>query len=168
VLITAHRRENFGEGLRKICIAIRRLSERFPDVDFVYPVHPNPNVKVPVQRDLADLKNVSLVAPQDYLPFVWLMKRASLIITDSGGIQEEAFSLGRPVLLMRDVTERPEGVHQGGVILVGTNEGSITQEATSFINEEVGFTPLQNAPNPYGDGNAAARIVETICSCFKA
>lgn len=166
ILITAHRRENFGEGLRKICAAIRQLSSMFPETDFVYPVHPNPNVVEPVQRYLADIVNIHLIPPQDYLPFIWLMKHASLLLTDSGGIQEEALSLGKPVLLMRESTERPEGVLQGGVALVGTNEACIIREVAKIILEIQDCAPSTWAANPFGDGNAAARIVNIICNSF--
>lgn len=162
VLITGHRRENFGDGFERICGAIRTLATQYPEVDFVYPVHLNPNVAEPVRRVLSGLDNVHLIEPQDYLPFVYLMTRAHIILTDSGGIQEEAPSLGKPVLVMRDTTERPEAVAAGTVHLVGTNAGKIVDGVATLLESEDIYRSMSAAHNPYGDGTACARIVETI------
>lgn len=164
VLITGHRRENFGEGFEHICTAIRNLAERFPETHFVYPVHLNPNVREPVERILGGYcgKNVHLIEPQSYLPFVALMNRAYLILTDSGGVQEEAPSLGKPVLVMRDTTERPEAVTAGTVKLIGTNTEDIYQEASTLLLDESAYRAMATAVNPYGDGAAVARIVEVL------
>lgn len=161
VLVTGHRRENFGEGFERICTALAELAER-PDVQVVYPVHLNPNVREPVNRILGDHPNVRLLEPLDYLPFVHLMDRAHLIVTDSGGIQEEAPSLGKPVLVMRDVTERPEAVEAGTVRLVGTDGAAIVREATRLLDDEDAYRTMSRAHNPYGDGHAAERIVKEI------
>jgi UDP-N-acetylglucosamine 2-epimerase (non-hydrolysing) len=165
VLITGHRRENFGEGFKNICHAISHLADRFPHVAFVYPVHLNPNVQKPVYDLLAGLRNVHLISPLDYLPFVALMDRSTLILTDSGGVQEEAPSLGKPVLVMRDTTERPEAVAVGTVKLVGTNITAIVENATTLLNDKKAYASMANAMNPYGDGNATDRILK-VCSCF--
>lgn len=162
VLITGHRRENFGEGFERICSAIVSLARDFPEIAFVYPVHLNPNVRKPVERILSNSSNVFLIEPQEYLPFLWLMKRASIILTDSGGIQEEAPSLGKPVLVMREVTERPEAVTAGTVRLVGTDVDRIVGEVTRLLCEPAEYERMSRAHNPYGDGQAAARIVQTI------
>ena len=164
VLITGHRRENFGDGFEHICTAIRNLAELFPDTHFVYPVHLNPNVREPVGRILGhyNSKNVHLIEPQSYLPFVALMNRAYLILTDSGGVQEEAPSLGKPVLVMRDTTERPEAVTAGTVKIIGTNQDSIERETASLLNDKVEYKKMATAVNPYGDGKAVARIVSTL------
>lgn len=162
ILITGHRRENFGGGFERICTAIQILAEKYPDTDFVYPVHLNPNVREPVNRLLINLTNVHLIAPQEYLPFVYLMTRAYLILTDSGGIQEEAPSLGKPVLVMRETTERPEAVAAGTVKLVGTDVGAIVREVTSLMDEPKAYDEMAYAHNPYGDGKASERIVEFI------
>ena len=162
VLITGHRRENFGDGFERICAAIRTLAMQYPDVDFVYPVHLNPNVAEPVRRVLSGLDNVHLIEPQDYLPFVYLMTRAYIILTDSGGIQEEAPSLGKPVLVMRDTTERPEAVAAGTVHLVGTNANRIVDGVATLLDSDAVYKSMSVAHNPYGDGKACARIVETI------
>jgi UDP-N-acetylglucosamine 2-epimerase (non-hydrolysing) len=166
VLITGHRRENFGEGFENICRAIATLAERFPGAQFVYPVHLNPNVRAPVQRLLGDrhTKNVHLIEPIAYLPFVALMNRATLILTDSGGVQEEAPSLGKPVLVMRDTTERPEAVEAGTVKLVGTNYDKIVQETSRLLTDRAAYEAMTRAHNPYGDGHATARIVD---ACLK-
>lgn len=161
VLVTGHRRENFGDGFEHICMALRELSER-EDVEIVYPVHLNPNVQEPVKRILGDRGRVHLIEPQDYLPFVWLMDRASLLITDSGGIQEEAPSLGKPVLVMRDVTERPEAVEAGTVRLVGTDTARIVAAATALLDDEVAYKAMSRAHNPYGDGHASERIAARV------
>ena len=162
VLITGHRRENFGDGFERICGAIRDLAAEFPDADFVYPVHLNPNVREPVGRILKGCSNVHLIEPLDYLPFVFLMTRAHIILTDSGGIQEEAPSLGKPVLVMRDTTERPEAVAAGTVRLVGTDVDRITSGVRTLMNDPVEYRRMSFAHNPYGDGEACARIVAAI------
>lgn len=164
VLITGHRRENFGEGFENICMAIRNLAERFPDVHFVYPVHLNPNVREPVNRILGQHcgRNVHLIEPQSYLPFVALMNRAYLILTDSGGVQEEAPSLGKPVLVMRDTTERPEALCAGTVRLVGTQRAAIEEEVAQLLMDSNSYTKMAEALNPYGDGKAVARIIDIL------
>lgn len=162
VLITGHRRENFGQGFVDICKALRELSERFPDCQFVYPVHLNPNVRAPVFSELAELQNVHLIEPLDYLPFVYLMQAATLVLTDSGGIQEEAPSLGKPVLVMRDTTERPEAVAAGTVRLVGTDKSAIIAAVTELLSEPATYQAMSQACNPYGDGKACERIVQGI------
>lgn len=161
VLVTGHRRENFGDGFEQICHALKALAQR-GDVQVVYPVHLNPNVQEPVNRVLAGTENVVLIEPQDYLPFVYLMSRADLIITDSGGVQEEAPSLGKPVLVMRDTTERPEAVDAGTVRLVGTDAPRIVAEATRLLDDPAAYAEMSRAHNPYGDGKASARIVERV------
>ena len=157
VLVTGHRRENFGGGIDSICRAIETLSRQFPSVTFIYPVHLNPNINEPVRRILCGLHNVFLIDPQDYLPFVYLMERATVILTDSGGVQEEASALGKPVLVMRDTTERPEIVDSGAAKLVGTNPTSIVTAVTAFLEA----TPTDECvrESPYGDGQAAGRIL---------
>ena len=162
VLITGHRRENFGNGFERICAAICTLANNFPDVDFLYPVHLNPNVREPVERILQGLSNVHLIEPQDYLPFVYLMTRACIILTDSGGIQEEAPSLGKPVLVMRDTTERPEAVAAGTVKLVGTDSQKIIEAVTLLLSDEVEYNRMSFSHNPYGDGSACHRILNAI------
>jgi len=161
VLITGHRRESFGGGFERICAAVRRIAAR-PDVEIVYPVHLNPNVKGPVEAHLSGLQNVRLIEPQDYLPFVYLMHRSTLILTDSGGVQEEAPSLGKPVLVMRDTTERPEAVEAGTVRLVGTDEDLIVSSAEHLLDDQAAYQAMSFAHNPYGDGFAASRIIEAI------
>ncbi len=161
VLVTGHRRENFGQGFENICKALKRLSER-PDVQIVYPVHLNPNVRKPVNRILGENSAVHLIDPLEYLPFVHLMSRAYLVITDSGGIQEEAPSLGKPVLVMRDVTERPEAVEAGTVELVGTAPDAIVARALRLLDDGDAYATMSRAHNPYGDGRASQRIVKEI------
>lgn len=161
VLVTGHRRENFGGGMESVCRALARLAAD-PGVDIVYPVHPNPNVLDPVNRLLGGISNVHLVAPMDYLPFVYLMSRAYFVITDSGGIQEEAPSLGKPVLVMRDTTERPEAVSAGTVRMVGVNEDRIFAEARRLLSDQDYYQGMSMAHNPYGDGRAADRIAQII------
>jgi len=161
ILVTGHRRENFGAGLERICAALAELAQR-GDVDIVYPVHLNPNVSGPVRESLGDEPNIHLMPPLDYLPFVYLMDRADLIITDSGGIQEEAPSLGKPVLVIRDVTERPEAVDAGTVKLVGTDTAAIVAESARLLDDNAAYQAMSRAHNPYGDGNAAGRIVEEL------
>ena len=161
ILVTGHRRENFGEGFQRICRALGRLATR-SDVQIVYPVHLNPNVHGPVRESLGNRDNIHLIEPLDYLPFVALMDRADLIITDSGGVQEEAPSLGKPVLVMRETTERPEAVEAGTVRLVGTDEERIICEATRLLDDPQAYSAMSRAHNPYGDGRAASRIVKVI------
>lgn len=162
VLITGHRRENFGDGLLRICRALRDLALRHPSVRFIYPVHLNPNVQEPVYRLLDGLPNLILVPPLGYQTFVYLMDRATVILTDSGGVQEEAPSLGKPVLVMRDTTERPEAVAAGTVRLVGTDEGRIVEEVSRLLLDPAAYAKMQHAHNPYGDGNACARILDRL------
>ncbi len=167
LLVTGHRRENFGEGFERMCLAMRALARR-GDVQVVYPVHLNPQVQAPVRRILGDEPGVHLIEPQDYLPFVYLMLRADLILTDSGGIQEEAPSLGRPVLVMRDTTERPEAVEAGTVQLVGTDTGRIVAAATALLDDAAAYARMAQALNPYGDGRAAARIAALVAGALHA
>jgi len=162
VLITGHRRESFGSGFERICQAIAMSAEQFPSHDFVYPVHLNPNVREPVNRLLKGLANVFLIEPMDYLPFVYLMDRSHIILTDSGGIQEEAPSLGKPVLVMRDTTERPEAVTAGTVRLVGTDVQTITDQISLLLSREDEYHKMSVAHNPYGDGLASQRIVDHL------
>ncbi|MES3101594.1 non-hydrolyzing UDP-N-acetylglucosamine 2-epimerase [Sphingomonas faeni] len=161
ILVTGHRRESFGDGFNRICAALARLAVR-DDVEIVYPVHLNPNVKGPVSGTLGGLGNVHLLAPQDYLPFVYLMNRSHLILTDSGGVQEEAPSLGKPVLVMRETTERPEAVEAGTVRLVGTDVDLIVATATMLLDDASAYDAMSFAHNPYGDGQAAARIARIV------
>ena len=161
VLVTGHRRENFGQGFENICHALCDLADD-PQIQIVYPVHLNPNVQEPVKRILQGRGNIHLIEPQDYLSFIFLMKRSHLIITDSGGVQEEAPSLGKPVLVMRDKTERPEAVEAGTVLLVGTDRERIVTEARSLLADTDRYEAMSRAHNPYGDGKAAARILERI------
>lgn len=162
VLITGHRRESFGGGFERICEAIAALSDRYPEVDFVYPVHLNPNVREPVNRLLAKRNNIHLIEPLDYLPFVYMMSRSTLILTDSGGIQEEAPSLGKPVLVMRDTTERPEAVAAGTVKLVGTDTQVIISAVSELLESESAYETMSRAHNPYGDGKACQRILDAL------
>jgi UDP-N-acetylglucosamine 2-epimerase (non-hydrolysing) len=162
ILVTGHRRENFGEGFEQICQSLKTLAETHADVEILYPVHLNPNVQEPVKRILGGAPSVHLIEPQDYLPFVYLMDRSHLIITDSGGVQEEAPSLGKPVLVMRDTTERPEAVTAGTVKLVGTDAGKIVAEASRLLADKNAYEAMSLAHNPYGDGLAAARIAEFL------
>lgn len=162
ILVTGHRRESFGGGFERICNALRQLAILFPDIDIIYPMHMNPNVREPVHRLLEEIGNIHLVEPLDYLPFVWLMRRAHLIITDSGGIQEEAPSLGKPVLVMRDTTERPEALTAGTVKLVGTEEKVIVTEASRLLNDQAAYDQMSFAHNPYGDGRAVPRILDAL------
>ncbi len=166
ILITGHRRESFGPGFENICHAIATLADRFPECRFLYPVHLNPNVQGPVRRTLGDRPNVQLADPAGYAEFVWLMDRSTLILTDSGGVQEEAPSLGKPVLVMRQTTERPEAVEAGGAILVGTSVEAIVQGATRLLTDAAAYAACQIDHNPYGDGRAAGRIVELMLRTF--
>lgn len=164
ILVTGHRRESFGSGFEQICAALKQIANQFEDCDIVYPVHLNPNVREPVYRLLSDSANVHLIAPQDYLPFVYLMSKSTLVLTDSGGIQEEAPSLGKPVLVMRDTTERPEAVAAGTVKLVGTDTEKLVSEVTKLLTDQAYYDSMSFAHNPYGDGNACQRIIEAITS----
>lgn len=163
VLITGHRRENFGDGFISMCRAIKTLTEKYPDVDFVYPMHLNPNVRRPIHEvfgeDLSSLGNMYFIEPLEYLSFVYLMEKASVVLTDSGGIQEEAPGLGKPVLVMRDTTERPEALEAGTVKLVGTDFNKIVNEVSSLLDDGMAYEQMSKAVNPYGDGLACARIV---------
>lgn len=163
VLITGHRRENFGDGFLNICHAIKNLSIAYPNVDFVYPMHLNPNVRKPVLEILGEsTENVFLIEPLDYLPFVYMMQQSTLILTDSGGVQEEAPGLGKPVLVMRDTTERPEAVEAGTVLLVGTNREKIEQGVSMLLDDAECYRRMSEAVNPYGDGRACERIAEAL------
>lgn len=166
VLITGHRRENFGEGFIQICTAIRDLKEKYPEVDFVYPMHLNPNVRRPIHevfgKDLAGLGNLFFIEPLQYLEFVYLMEKSTLVLTDSGGIQEEAPGLGKPVLVMRDTTERPEALSSGTVHLVGTSYEKIMEEVSTLLDDAAAYAAMSNAVNPYGDGKACERIVASL------
>lgn len=161
ILVTGHRRESFGEGFERLCRAIAQLASR-PDVQVIYPVHLNPNVREPVNRILGGVPHVELIQPQDYLPFVYLMNRSYLILTDSGGVQEEAPSLGKPVLVMRETTERPEAVKAGTVRLVGTDMNRIVTEAVRLLDDPQAYATMSRAHNPYGDGHATDRIVREL------
>ncbi len=162
ILITGHRRENFGQGFIDLCNAIKTLADRYPDWNFIYPVHLNPNVQKPVNEILGETKNIFLIAPQDYAPFVWLIDKSDIVLTDSGGIQEEGPSLGKPVLVMRNVTERPEAVDAGTVRLVGTNRNEIISNIESVLNNDDEYQRMSKAHNPYGDGKAVSRILDFI------
>ena len=162
VLVTGHRRENFGAGFEDICMALRDLAEKEPSVEFVYPVHLNPNVQQPVREILTGLRNVHLLKPQEYRPFVFLMDSAHLILTDSGGVQEEAPSLGKPVLVMRRHTERPEAVKAGTVRLVGTDRAKIVREVETLLHNRARYAKMSRAHNPYGDGKSGPRIVRAL------
>ncbi len=162
ILITGHRRENFGQGFVDLCTAIRDLANKHPDWDLLYPVHLNPNVRKPVFDILAGLENVMLIEPEDYAPFVWLMDHSDMILTDSGGIQEEGPALGKPVLVMRNVTERPEAVEAGTVMLVGTDRDKIVTGVEQVMLDRDTYIAMSHAHNPYGDGNAVPRIIEAL------
>ena len=162
ILVTGHRRESFGGGFERICAALVQTAKQFPNTQIVYPVHLNPNVQEPVNRILSGIANVHLIEPQDYLPFVWLMNRSTIILTDSGGIQEEAPSLGKPVLVMRDTTERPEAVAAGTVKLVGTDTEVIVDAIATLLNDAKSYEAMSKAHNPYGDGEASRRIVNQL------
>jgi UDP-N-acetylglucosamine 2-epimerase (non-hydrolysing) len=167
ILVTGHRRESFGGGFERICMALADIARRFPDADIVYPVHLNPNVREPVNRLLGGVGNIHLIEPLDYLPFVYLMNKSYFILTDSGGIQEEAPSLGKPVLVMRDTTERPEAVAAGTVKLVGTDVETITTAMATLLLDDAVYRQMSFAHNPYGDGTACQRIVETLTQLKK-
>ena len=162
VLVTGHRRESFGSGFERICLALQELATSFDDVDFVYPMHMNPHVREPVTRILGSTTNVHLIEPLDYLPFVWLMNHSHIILTDSGGIQEEAPSLGKPVLLMRNTTERPEAVDAGTVRLVGTDKDLIVKWVSTLLTDEAEYQSMSRAHNPYGDGKSVGLILEAL------
>jgi UDP-N-acetylglucosamine 2-epimerase (non-hydrolysing) len=162
ILVTGHRRENFGEGFLRICNALQEIAHRHPDTDIVYPVHLNPNVQKPVYELLANIPNIYLIPPLDYLPFVYLMRHCYLLLTDSGGVQEEAPSLGKPVLVMRDTTERPEAVDAGTIRLVGTDSAAIVREVSRLLTDALAYSEMARALNPYGDGKAGTRISEHI------
>ncbi|GAS71355.1 UDP-N-acetylglucosamine 2-epimerase [Salmonella enterica] len=164
ILVTGHRRESFGRGFESICEALAEIARKNENVQIVYPVHMNPNVREPVNRILSGIHNVYLIEPQQYLPFVYLMDKSYLILTDSGGIQEEAPSLGKPVLVMRDTTERPEAVNAGTVKLVGTNKGKIIREVKELLESEISYNTMSFAHNPYGNGNASKLIVSKLVS----
>lgn len=164
ILITGHRRENFGQGFLNICEALKELSLEFPDVDFVFPVHLNPNVKEPVNSLLSGIANIHLITPLGYVDFVYLMMKSTIILTDSGGIQEEAPSLNKPVLVMRDTTERPEAVESGVVKLVGTSKSDIVFSVKELLNDSAAYYKMAKIPNPYGDGASSKRIIEIIKS----
>ena len=164
VLITGHRRENFGDGFISMCSAIKSLNEKYPDVDFVYPMHLNPNVRKPIKEVFGDKapENMFFIEPLDYLPFVFLMEKSYMLLTDSGGVQEEAPGLGKPVLVMRDTTERPEAVDAGTVKLVGTNYDKIVGEVSELIDNPKSYESMSKAVNPYGDGKACGRVLDTF------
>jgi UDP-N-acetylglucosamine 2-epimerase (non-hydrolysing) len=166
VLITGHRRENFGEGFLNICNAIKELASKYPCVDFIYPMHLNPNVRKPIHEvfgeDLSRLGNVFFIEPLEYLEFVYLMKKSFIVLTDSGGIQEEAPGLGKPVLVMRDTTERPEAVVAGTVKLVGTDYQKIIDEVAELLDNQCSYDKMSHAINPYGDGHACERIIQAL------
>jgi UDP-N-acetylglucosamine 2-epimerase (non-hydrolysing) len=167
VLITGHRRENFGEGFKNICEAISHLAKKFSEVEFVYPVHFNPNVRKPVNEILHGIKNVHLIEPLDYEPFIYAMEKSYMVLTDSGGVQEEAPSLGKPVLVMRETTERPEAVEAGTVRLVGTDKEKIIDGVSTLIADPNAYLAMSRAHNPYGDGKASPRIVKILEDYFE-
>lgn len=163
ILVTGHRRENFGDGFENICQALALTAKKYSSAQIVYPMHLNPNVREPVNRLLSSIDNIFLIEPQEYLPFVYLMSQAHIILTDSGGIQEEAPSFGKPVLVMRDTTERPEAVEAGTVILVGTNVKTITEHIDELMNNEDTYQKMSIAHNPYGNGDACIKILDALC-----
>ena len=167
VLITGHRRENFGDGFISMCKAIQTLTQEYPDVDFVYPMHLNPNVRKPIHEvfgeDLSNLDNMFFIEPLEYLSFVYLMEKSTIVLTDSGGIQEEAPGLGKPVLVMRDTTERPEALEAGTVKLVGTDFNKIVNEVSELLTNQEHYERMSKAVNPYGDGKACLRIIDAVC-----
>lgn len=162
ILVTGHRRENFGKGFENICQALAEIAEQYPDINILYPVHLNPNVQEPVRRTLGEIHNIHIIPPIEYLPFVFMMNCSDIILTDSGGVQEEAPSLGKPVLVMRAVTERPEAVQAGTVRIVGTDSNTIVRETTRLLKGKVAYQEMATAHNPYGDGIAAIRIVKQL------
>lgn len=166
ILVTCHRRESFGGGFERVAAALASIAARFPDAEIVFPVHKNPNVREPIHRMLSGVERIHLIEPVDYVPFVWLMKRSHLILTDSGGMQEEAPSLGKPVLVLRDTTERPEAVSAGTVRLVGTDTARILDETSRLLTDVRAYRRMSAASNPYGDGSAGARIVDAIVTAL--
>lgn len=162
VLITAHRRENHGEPIKAIAAAIKQLASKYPEVLFVLPMHPNPNVRTPLKSTLLGIDNIHLIEPQDYVPFVYLMTRSTFILSDSGGVQEEAPALGKPVLVLRDSTERPEAVAAGTVKLVGTDTDAIIKYSVRLLEDQPYYASMSEAKNPYGDGSASAQIVDFL------
>ena len=164
ILVTSHRREKFGARIDKICVALKAIAEMYSDVHFAYPVHPNPNVRDRVYCMLSDISNITLLPPLDYLSFAWLLKKSYFVITDSGGLQEEAPGLGKPVLVVRDTTERPEGVRNGSVKLIGTSSLRIFHETTKLLTDRDAYQAMAQGINPYGDGRAAQRIVSSLIS----
>jgi UDP-N-acetylglucosamine 2-epimerase (non-hydrolysing) len=162
ILVTGHRRESFGDGFERICEALAKTAKKHPNSQIVYPMHLNPNVREPVNRILGGIQNIFLIEPQQYLPFIYLMTRAYIILTDSGGIQEEAPSLGKPVLVMRDTTERPEALEAGTVKLVGTNVTAITESIDELLMNQTIYHAMSFAHNPYGDGKACLRILNEL------
>ncbi len=166
ILVTGHRRESFGGGFERICESLAQTAKAHPDVQILYPVHLNPNVQEPVKRILKDVDNVHLIEPQQYLPFVYLMNRSYIILTDSGGIQEEAPSLGKPVLVMRDTTERPEAIEAGTVKLVGTDVNAIIDNLTSLLTDDIAYKKMSFSHNPYGDGKACEKILDVLNSKY--
>jgi UDP-N-acetylglucosamine 2-epimerase (non-hydrolysing) len=167
ILVTGHRRESFGKGFENICRAIRGIAEKTTDVEVVFPVHLNPNVREPVQRILSGFSRVHLIEPLDYPEMIWLMSRSYLVLTDSGGVQEEAPSLGKPVLVMREVTERKEGIEAGSAVLVGTEQAQIEEKCLRLLNNADEYNKMASVRNPYGDGKAAGRIVDVLKNFFK-
>jgi UDP-N-acetylglucosamine 2-epimerase (non-hydrolysing) len=166
VLITGHRRESFGKPFENICEAIHTSALKFPEVQFVYPVHLNPNVQEPVKKILSGIKNIFLIEPLDYPHFIWLMNKSSLVLTDSGGLQEEAPALGKPVLVMRDVTERTEGIESGTAKLVGTDKQKIIQAVAELLSDKEAYQKMAKSVNPYGDGKTADRIFNVVSEYF--
>jgi UDP-N-acetylglucosamine 2-epimerase (non-hydrolysing) len=167
ILVTGHRRESFGSGFENICQALAITAKKYPQAQILYPMHLNPNVREPVNRRLQGIDNIFLIEPQEYLPFIYLMTQAHIILTDSGGIQEEAPSLGKPVLVMRETTERPEAVSAGTVKLVGTCTSKIVESITELMENPIAYQTMSIAHNPYGDGNACIRILNTLYHCYK-
>jgi UDP-N-acetylglucosamine 2-epimerase (non-hydrolysing) len=167
ILVTGHRRESFGSGFENICQALAITAKKYPQAQILYPMHLNPNVREPVNRRLQGIDNIFLIEPQEYLPFIYLMTQAHIILTDSGGIQEEAPSLGKPVLVMRDTTERPEALSAGTVKLVGTCTSKIVESITELMENPIAYQTMSIAHNPYGDGNACIRILNTLYHCYK-
>ena len=163
-MITGHRRENFGDGFNNMCLAIKTLTEKYPQVDFLYPMHLNPNVRKPIYEVFGEehMSNIFFIEPLEYLPFVYLMAKSTIILTDSGGIQEEAPGLGKPVLVMRDTTERPEALEAGTVKLVGTNYEKIVNSVSALLDDNSNYNSMSQAINPYGDGLSAKRITEFL------
>ena len=166
ILVTGHRRENFGQGFVNICEALKEIAQKNEDIDIIYPVHLNPNVQKPVNKILNGINNVYLIEPLEYLPFIYLMSKSDLVLTDSGGIQEEAPSLGKPVLVMRDTTERPEAIDAGTVLLVGTDKKMIVNHVTELLQNASHYQKMSKAHNPYGDGNACNRIIDFLIQNF--